>query len=86
MGDPDKKMYPIIRWVPAILGERDIPGCIKTEEEAIEYAKEVAKNLGLMFWLVLSRKDNVDIAENGSIRSRNEVAIENSWLPFVCVQ
>ena len=72
----------IIRWMPAVYGEREIPGYIKTEDEAIEYAREVAREYKSMVWLVLSRKENIHIYLDGSVRSRNEVKIEHSWLPF----
>ncbi len=67
--------------MPDDYGERDIPGYIKTEEESIEYAVGVAKELKSMAWLVLSRKVNNRIGEDGNIKSRNEEAIDCSWLP-----
>ena len=76
----------IIRWMPAVYGEREIPGNIKTEEEAIEYAKSVARKLKLMVWLVLSRKENLRIDADGSIKSRNEVTLDSSWLPATVVR
>jgi len=76
----------IIRWMPAVYGEREIPGNIKTEEEAIEYAKSVAGKLKLMVWLVLSRKENLRIDADGSIKSRNEVTLDSSWLPATVVR
>ena len=76
----------IIRWIPAVYGERDIPDNIKTEDEAIEYAVGVAKELKSMIWLVLSRKVNIHIDENGDIKSRNEATLDNGWLPATVVR
>ena len=72
--------------MPAVYGERDIPGYIKTEDEAIEYAVGVAKELKSMVWLVLSRKKNLHIYLDGNIKSRNEVTMEHSWLPFTRIK
>jgi len=80
------KWHLIIRWMPAVYGERDIPGYIKTEDEAIEYAVGVAKELKSMVWLVLSRKKNLHIYLDGNIKSRNEVTMEHSWLPFTRIK
>ncbi len=72
----------IIRWMPAVYGERKIPSSINTEEEAIAYAQAVAREYSSMVWLVLSRKINIHIAGDGSIRSKNVVTLEHSWLPY----
>ena len=80
------KWHLIIRWMPAVYGEREIPGYIKTQDEAIDYAREVAKELKSMVWLVLSRKENIHIYPDGSVRSRNEVTMDNSWLPFTRIK
>ena len=69
--------------MPAVCGEREIPGYIITEQEANEYAREVAREYKSMVWLVLSRKENIHIYPDGCIRSRNEVTMEHSWLPKV---
>ena len=80
------KWHLIIRWIPAVYGGRDIPGYIKDEEEAIEYACSVAKEYKSMVWLILSRKENIHIDEDGNIKSRNEVTFDKSWLPSVEVR
>ncbi len=80
------KWHLIIRWMPTIYGERDIPGNIRTEEEAIEYAVGVAKELKRMVWLVLSRKENIHVDSDGNIISRNVEAIDCSWLPGASLQ
>ena len=76
----------IIRWMPAMYGDREIPEYIKSEDEAIEYAREVAREYKSMVWLVLSRKENIHIYPDGSIRSRNKVTMEHSWLPFTRIK
>jgi hypothetical protein len=78
--------YLIIRWMPAVYGERNIPGYIKTEDEAIEYAKSYARKKNLMLWLVLSRKENIHIDRDGTIKSRNVETIDCSWLPGMRVK
>lgn len=75
------KWHLIIIWMPAVYGKREIPGYIKTEDEAIEYARSVAREYKSMVWLVLSRKENIHIDSDGSIKYRNEVTMEHSWLP-----
>jgi hypothetical protein len=70
----------IIRWMPAVYGEREIPGYIKTEDEAIEYARSVDREYKSMVWLVLSMKENIHIDSDGSIKYRKEVTMEHSWL------
>ncbi len=72
--------------MPAVYGERDIPGNIKTEDEAIEYAVGVAKEYKSMVWLVLSRKENIHVDSDGNIISRNVEAIDCSWLPGASLQ
>ncbi len=67
-------------------GERDIPGYIKTQDEAIVYAKSYAREKKLMLWLVLSRKENIHIDRDGTIKSRNEETIDCSWLRGVRVK
>ena len=37
------KWHSIVRFIPAVYGERGITGYIKTEDETIEYAKSYAK-------------------------------------------
>ena len=76
------KWHLIIRWMPAVYGEREIPGYIKSEEEAIDYAREVAREYKSMVWLVLSRKENIHIYPDGCIRSRNEVTRDFINLPY----
>jgi len=76
----------IIRWMPAVYGERAIPGYVKTEDEAIEYAREVAREYKSMVWLILSRKENIHIYPNGSIRSRNEVTMDFINLPYTKIK
>jgi len=75
------KWHLIIRWMPAVYGEREIPGYVKTEEEAIEYAVGVAKEYSSIVWLVLSRKENIHIDKDGNVKSRNVETIDRSWLP-----
>ena len=76
------KWHLIIRWMPAVYGERAIPGYLKTEDEAIDYAREVAREYKSMVWLVLSRKENIHIYPDGSIKSRNEVTRDFINLPY----
>jgi len=76
----------ISTWMPAMYGEREIPEYIKTEDEAIEYALSVAIEYKAMVWLVLSRKENIHIYPDGIIKSRNEVTMEHSWLPFTRIK
>ena len=72
--------------MPAVHCERAIPGFIKTEDEAIDYAKSFAREKKMMLWLVLSRRVNYHIDAGGSIRSRNEVTMEHSWLPNAMIK
>jgi len=67
--------------MPAVYCEREMPGYIKTEKEAIEYAVGVAKEYCSIVWLVLSKKENIHIDKNGNVKSRNEVTMEHAWLP-----
>ena len=76
------KKHLIIRWMPAVYGEREIPEEIQTEEEVIQYACDKAKELKCMLWLVLSRKENIHISKGGQIISRNTVTKDRSFLPF----
>ena len=76
------KWHLIIRWMPAVYGEREIPGYIKTEQEAIDYAKSFAREKKLMLWLVLSRKVNYHIDAGGNIKSMYEVTKDFINLPY----
>ncbi len=80
------KWHLIIKWMPAVYGERDIPRNIKTEDEAIEYAKSYASEKKLMLWLVLSKKENIHIDSDGNIISRNVETIDCSCLPGARLQ
>jgi hypothetical protein len=80
------KWHLIIRWMPAVYCEREIPGYIKTEEEAIEYAVSVAKECSSMVWLVLSRKENIHIDKDGNVKSRNEITQDFMNLPYVDIR
>ncbi len=75
------KWHLIIRWMSAVYGEKDIPGNIKTEDEASEYAAGVVKELKKIVWLVLSRRVNYHIDKDRNIKSRNIETIDCSWLP-----
>jgi hypothetical protein len=84
--DAPIKWHLIIRWMPAVYCEREIPGYIKTEEEAIEYALSVAKEYSSMVWLVLSRKENIHIDKNGNVKSRNEITQDFMNLPYMDIR
>ncbi len=77
------KWHLIVRWMPAVYGEREMPGYIKTEKEAIEYAVGVAKEYSSMVWLVLSRKENVHIDKDGTIKSKYEITQDFMSLPYM---
>ena len=51
------KWHLIIRWISSVYDEGDIPGYIKTEDETIEYAREVTRDYKSMVWLVCSIKE-----------------------------
>ena len=77
------KWHLIIRWMPAVYGEREIPGYIKNEGEAIEYAKSYAKENQKMLWLVLSRRENIHIGAYGEVMARYEVTRDFINLPYM---
>ena len=80
------KKHLIIRWMAAMYGMLDIPEGIQSEEEVIKYACDKAKELKCMLWLVLSRKENIQINKEGEVLSRNEFTIDRSFLPFTAIR
>ncbi len=80
------KMHLTIRWMASVYGHCNIPAEIQSEEEAIKYACEKAKELKCMLWLVLSRKENIHINNEGQIISRNVVTRDRSFLPFMALK
>ncbi len=62
--------------MPAMYGERENPGYIKTEDEAIEYARAVDRDYSSLVWLVLFKINNIYINPNVNIKSRNEVTMK----------
>jgi hypothetical protein len=80
------KWHLIIRWMPAVYSEREIPGYIKTEEEAIEYAVGVAKEYCSIVWLVLSKKENIHIDKNGNVKSKYEITQDFMNLPYMDIR
>ena len=77
------KWHIIVRFIPAVYGEREIPSYIKTEDEAIEYAKSYAKENQKMLWLVLSRRENIHIGAYGEVMARYEVTRDFINLPYM---
>ena len=76
-------MHLTVKLLPAIYANFDVPADIESEEEIIEFACDKAKELRCMLWLVLSRKENIHIDNEGKVISRNVVTKDRSFLPFV---
>ncbi len=69
-----------------VYGERDIPGNIKTEDEAIEYAVGVAKEYKSMVWLVLFKEEKVYITEDGEIGGKFKTKYGDGDYPYVRIK
>ena len=82
LNEPVKMSY-TIRVMPAVYLSYDLPGNIKTEDEAIEYVIGKTKKKRLKTWLNLSRKDKVYISEKGEIMGKIKTTIDNASYPYM---
>jgi len=80
------KMYYVIRIIPAIYMSYDLPSNIKSENEAINFVAEIAKNKHKKCCLVLSRKEKIYIDEGGEIEGRFETEYGDEDYPCVRVK
>ena len=63
-------MYYTIRMMPTIYLSYDLPAEIKSEEEAIAYVTDIAKDKKCLAWLSFSRRDIVFIDKSGGVTGR----------------
>jgi len=80
------KMYYTIRMMPTIYLSYDLPSNIKTEDEAIDYVSDVAKNKKCLAWLNLSRRETLFIDKSGGVTGRHENSLYDSTLPYLLVR
>ena len=62
-----------IRVMPVVYLSFDLPSNIKTEDEAIKYVSQIAKEMSSKVWLYLSRIKTICINEDGKILDRIKV-------------
>lgn len=74
----------VIRYIPAVYGERRLPPEITTPEQAIAYGQEVARTMRLRVCVELSRRVSVYIDETGAA-SEVEATPERDPRPFMQV-
>lgn len=74
----------VVRYMPAVYGERRLPPEITTPEQAIAYGQELARTMRLRVYVELSRRVTVYIDEDGTAR-QVEAAPEHDPRPFMQV-
>lgn len=77
LNEPVKMSY-TIRVMPTIYLSYDLPGNIKTENEAINYASAIAKEKSNLVWLRLDRRTTVFINELGEVTGRHTTRVYRS--------
>jgi len=85
LNDP-VKMYYTIRVMPTIYLSYDLPSDIKTEDEAIAYVSDVAKNKKCLAWLNLNRREIVFIDKSGEVTGRYENGLHDFKAPFLLIR
>jgi hypothetical protein len=70
--DQPVKMLVVIKWMPAVYGERQLPIEITTPDAAEAFACDLARQLKKSVCLVLSRRKSVWINDKGIVFGRTE--------------
>ena len=79
-------MYYVIRIIPAIYMSYDLPSNINSEDEAIKFIAEIAKEKHKKCCLVLSRKEKIFFDEDGEIEGKFEAKYGDRDYPCVRVK
>jgi len=79
-------MYYVIRIIPAIYMSYDLPSYINSEEEAINFVREIAREKHKKCCLVLSRKEKIFFDQDGQIEGRFETEYGDESFPCVRVK
>ncbi len=76
----------ILRYAPCAYFERALPEHVTSEESAIQYACEVAREKGVLACLVLNRRWSVWISQKGEVYLRSEASRRDPNMPYVQVK
>ncbi len=79
-------MYYVIRLKPTIYLSSNFPTNINTEEEAVAYVADIAKEKSYKCWVVLSRKEKVYITEDGEVGGKIATKYGDENYPYVRVK
>ena len=66
------EMYYVMRIIPTIYMSYDLPSNINSEEEAVKFVAEIAKEKHKKCCLVLSRKEKIFFDEDGQVEGKFE--------------
>ncbi len=80
------KMYYVIRIIPAIYMSYALPSYINSEDEALNFVAEIAREKHKKCCLVLSRKEKIFIDEDSQIEGRFEAEYGDESYPCVRVK
>ena len=80
------EMYYVMRIIPAIYVSYELPTNINSENEAVKFVAEIAKEKHKKCRLVLSRKDKIYIDEDGEIEGRFETKFGDEDYPYLRVK
>jgi len=83
--DETVPMRLVIRWIPAVYSDIEIPATVKTPGEAEAYAKEVAKEKERSVCLVVSRRLSIWIDNKGEVYARTETTPDRPNEPYMKV-
>jgi hypothetical protein len=73
----------VIRCIPGVFGRHALPADVNTPEAAVSYGQALAKRIGKMVFVVLSRRLSVTIGEDGAVRSENVATSDRDITPFM---
>ena len=85
LSEPIKPYY-TLRIMPSIYFSYDLPGDLSTENEAAEYVAKIAKRKKAKAWLNLSRREKINISEDGEIRGKIKTTIENAHYSYTRIK
>lgn len=85
LNEPIRKYY-TIRMMPTIYLSYDLPSNIETEDEAIYFVSDIAKNKKCLAWVNFSRRETVCIDKSGRVTGRYENGLHDTSMPYLLVR
>ena len=80
------KMYYVVRVIPAIYVSYDLPSYINSEDKAVKFVANIAREKHKKCCLVLSRKEKIFFDEDGQIEVKFETKYGDEDYPYMRVK